>query len=549
MIYRCRDRFAAALTAPGALFELEEQCGFERFRDHPRTLEGFYRQAIARGDMRLIQIDERAYSNNEVFARAACIAAHLRGRGVQPGNAIGLALTAGIEWAASFIAVTSIGAVAVLVNTRGTADEMVHAVQSMQCRAVIADSERAETLLAEPDFDASLLIAEAHLSALMLGRETPLDFAPRNPTDPAIVLFTSGTTGRPKPVQIDHAGLTHTIVLAGLVAAMQDQHYEADFGIAVPPERASAQAATLITSPVFHFSGVMPFLRGLYFGAPLFILGRWSVESVLDLMEREPVSRLGFVPAMLSDMLASPRVSDKNLGSLLLLSNGASSLDTALADRLRARFGTVMIANTYGQTESAAWGTSICGQDYIDHPTSAGYILPTLTMRIVRPDGSDVTEGEPGEIWLRSPCLMREYVGHPEATAETLQDGWLRTGDVGRTDADGRVYIVDRLRNMIISGGENVYCAEVERVLADHPAVAEVIAYGLADPRLGERVAVTVVLKPGEHADAEALTVHARQRLAGYKIPRIINIRLAPLPRTSTFKIDRGRFMAERIPE
>ncbi|RYE03113.1 MAG: hypothetical protein EOP61_05980 [Sphingomonadales bacterium] len=549
MIYRCRDRFAAALTGPGAPFELETLDGFERFRHHPRSLEGFYRVAMARGGSRLIQIDERPYSHDEVFARAASVAAHLRARGIAPGDAVGLALTAGIEWAASFIAVTAIGAVAVLVNTRGSADEMTHAIRAMDCRAVIPDAERATTLLSEPGFDASLLVVGTDLAALLATDAAPLDFAPRDPADPAIVLFTSGTTGRPKPVRIDHGALTHTIVLAGLVAAMQDRHYEADFGMAVPPERASAQAATLITSPVFHFSGVMPFLRGLYFGAPLFILGRWSVDSVFDLMEREPVSRLGFVPAMLADMLASPRASGANLGSLLLLANGASSLDTALADRLRARFGKVMLANTYGQTESAAWGTSICGQDYIDHPTSAGYILPTMAMRIVLPDGSDAAQGEPGEIWLRSPCLMHEYVGHPKATAETLRDGWLRTGDVGRTDADGRLYIVDRLRNMIISGGENVYCAEVERVVADHPAVAEVIAYGLPDPRLGERVAVTVVLKPGMHTDAEALTVHARQRLAGYKIPRAIEIRPDPLPRTSTFKIDRGRFIAERISE
>jgi long-chain acyl-CoA synthetase len=547
VIYRCDDPVAAALTAPGTPFELTLIDGHERFRAHPGTLDGFYREAMARGAKRLIEVDHRSYSHDEVFARAARVAACLRNRGVTPGDAVGLALTAGIEWAASFIAVTALGAVAVLVNTRGSADEMGHAIRSMDCRAVIADADNAEKLLAEPGCDAALLLAsEAPEATLETGDAPPLDFAPRDPGDAAIVLFTSGTTGRPKPVRIDHGALTHTIVLAGLVAAIQDRRYEADFGIAVPPERASAHAATLITSPVFHFSGVMPFLRGLYFGAPLFILGRWSVDAVFDLMERESVSRLGFVPAMLSDMLAHPRVSDANVGSLLLLANGASALDTNLADRLRTRFGMVMLANTYGQTESAAWATSICGQDYLDHPTSAGYILPTMAMRIVAPDGQDAAPGESGEIWLHSPCLMHGYAGHPEATAETLQDGWLRTGDVGHTDADGRLYIVDRLRNMIITGGENVYCAEVERVLADHPAVGEVIAYGLPDPRLGERVAATVVLAAGHDADGEALVRHAQGRLASYKIPRTIEIRHTPLPRTSTFKIDRGRFMSER---
>lgn len=540
MIYRCDDPVAAVLTAPGGPFELEAVAGQERFRDHPTTLAGFYRTAMARGPARLIEIDGETFSHDAVFARAASVAAALRQRGARPGDAVGLAMTAGIDWAASFIAITAMGAVAVLVNTRGSADEMAHAIGSMQCRVVIADAERAAAFAAGPGFDPTLLLGEVAQTA------DPLDLIERDTGDPAIVLFTSGTTGRPKPVRIDHGALTHTIILAGLIAAMQDLRYETDFGVAVPPERASARAATLITSPVFHFSGVMPFLRGLYFGAPLFIMNRWSVDAVFDLMERESVSRLGFVPAMLADMLAHPRVSDANLGSLLLLANGASALDTELAGRLRARFGRVMISNTYGQTESAAWGTSICGQDYLDHPNSAGYILPTMAMRIVQPDGSDAGEGEPGEIWLSSPALMHGYVGHDEATAETLKDGWLRTGDVGRCDAQGRLTIVDRMRNMIISGGENVYCAEVERVLADHPAVAEVIAYGLPDARLGERVAATVVLAEGQATDAEALTAHARARLAGYKIPRTIELRGDPLPRTSTFKIDRGRFMAER---
>jgi acyl-CoA synthetase (AMP-forming)/AMP-acid ligase II len=558
MIHRCIDPVALSLTEKGTLFETVECPEGEAFLNIPDTLTGIYRSAQRHGSRRMLQTDDVTYSYDEIFARAGRIARALKEEfGVEPGHFVGLAMLASAEWAACFLAVHAVGAAAVMVNTRCAPEEMAHAIGQAGAKVIVCDGARAAALLSEPSSEQWRMIVSGAFDqedrpqdrrlADLLGveYEAPFDPVERSPRDAAVVLFTSGTTGRPKAVRLDDGAMAHVVGVAGLVGAIQDKRFTAEFGREIPAGRGSAQSATVIAGPVFHFSGIMPFLRGLYYGAPLFIFTKWNADVALDLMEREPLTRLGFVPTMLSDMLASPRVGPRNLGTVMVLSNGAAALDLRLVDRMRAVAPTVMVANTYGQTESAGWISSICGQDYIEHPQSVGYVLPTIAVRIVCDDGMDAGVGEHGEIWMRGLGMMRCYLGDDAATADTLVDGWLRTGDNGWIDDDGRIYLADRRKNMIISGGENVYCAEVERVLGEHKGVAEVIAYGEPDERLGERIAATIVLRPGETVDPDELRSYARGRLAGYKVPRTIKVRPTPLPRTPTMKVDRGTFLRE----
>ncbi|HEX7781906.1 MAG TPA: fatty acid--CoA ligase family protein, partial [Sphingobium sp.] len=215
-----------------------------------------------------------------------------------------------------------------------------------------------------------------------------------------------------------------------------------------------------------------------------------------------------------------------------------------LVEQIKARMPHCQLANGYGQTEATAWTCGISGDVYLEHPAACGWAAPSVKIELRRDDGSVVTGlGEPGELWIYSPMLMNEYVGDPEATAETLQQGWLASGDIATVDAKGIYTIVDRKKNMVISGGENIYCAEVERVIGDHPAVREVIAYGLPDPRLGERVAVTAVLEPGGETSADDIKAFSKQRLAIYKVPRDVFLTRDALPRTASGKIDRGKFL------
>ena len=248
---------------------------------------------------------------------------------------------------------------------------------------------------------------------------------------------------------------------------------------------------------------------------------------------------------MLWDMLRSPRATPEALGKVAYMANGAAALNPALLAEIRQRMPNCLLSNTYGQTETTAWTCSISGKAYLDNPASCGWAAPGVQAVVRRDDGSQAAIGEPGELWVRSPGLMTEYIGDPKATAEALQDGWLASGDVALVDAQGIFTIVDRKKNMVISGGENIYCAEVERVLADHPAVRDCVAYGLPDERLGERLLVWVVVTAEAGVSEDEIKAHCRAHLALYKVPRGITLTTEPLPRTASGKVDRGKFLKQ----
>jgi acyl-CoA synthetase (AMP-forming)/AMP-acid ligase II len=290
---------------------------------------------------------------------------------------------------------------------------------------------------------------------------------------------------------------------------------------------------------MFHLSGIMPILRALSLGTTIHIMGKWNTDVAFDMIEHVGMTRLSFVPAMLFDMFKSPRATPELLANVRYMVNGAAPLNLELVEQIKARMPHCQLANGYGQTEATAWTCGISGDVYLDHPAACGWAAPTVRIELRRDDGSLAGPGEPGELWVSSPMLMNGYVGDPKATAEALQDGWLASGDIATVDENGIYTIVDRKKNMVISGGENIYCAEVERVLATMPGVREAIAYGLPDARLGEILAATVV---GE-GDEEAVKAHCRKHLAIYKVPRWVAFRDEALPRTASGKVDRGKFL------
>jgi acyl-CoA synthetase (AMP-forming)/AMP-acid ligase II len=249
---------------------------------------------------------------------------------------------------------------------------------------------------------------------------------------------------------------------------------------------------------------------------------------------------------MLWDMLRSPRATPQTLGKVAYMQNGAASLNPTLLAEIRTRMPDCLMSNTYGQTETTAWTCSISGEAYLANPASCGWPAPSVQVQVRRDDGTLADIGEAGELWVSSAGLMSEYVGDAQSTAEALHDGWLASGDVATMNAEGIVTIVDRKKNMVISGGENIYCAEVERVLSDHPDVRDCIAYGEPDERLGERLVATVVVAPGALADEDAIKEWCRSHLAIYKVPRKVAITADPLPRTASGKVDRGKFLRQQ---
>ncbi len=347
---------------------------------------------------------------------------------------------------------------------------------------------------------------------------------------------------------LSHGALAHSVALACFMGLVQDARYEEETGEVLPADRRSMTTPAVILGPMFHLSGIMPILRAISLGTTIHIMTKWNVDIAFDMIETVGMSRLSFVPAMLWDMLRSPRATPETLGKVAYMANGAAALNPTLLAEIRKRMPNCLLSNTYGQTETTAWTCSISGAAYLANPGSCGWPAPGIRLSVRRDDGSQADVGEAGELWVRSPGLMTEYLGDPKGTAETLQDGWLASGDIAIIDEAGIVTIVDRKKNMVISGGENIYCAEVERVLADHPAVRDCIAYGLPDERLGERLAAHVVVSADTDVSEDAIKAHCREHLAIYKVPRVVVLSHEPLPRTASGKVDRGKFLKQVTP-
>ena len=556
-----RDPLAEAMLGPGGSQQLEtvEVAGYPQqvFTGAPRNLAGLYQQAMGFGDRLMVVQDDQRLTYDEAFSQAAALADALRNRyGIKQGSKVAVVTSNRIEWIVSVLAITAVGAVAALVNSRGVAEEMLRAIATADCELVIMDADRADIIAAEvPDPVWPRILIGAAMASLRVGKDADytklsaprpgLVFAPDvlAPGKGGIVLFTSGTTGFPKAALISQGALAHSVAIACFMGLVQDARYEAETGEVLPPERRSMATPAVILGPMFHLSGIMPIFRAISLGTTIHIMSKWNVDIAFDTIENVGMSRLSFVPAMLWDMLRSPRATPEMLGKVAYMANGAAALNPALLAEIRGRMPNCLLSNTYGQTETTAWTCSISGQAYLDNPASCGWAAPSVQVCIRRDDGSEADIGEPGELWVSSAGLMSEYLGDATATAEALQDGWLASGDVATIDAAGIITIVDRKKNMVISGGENIYCAEVERVLSNHAEVRDCIAYGQPDERLGERLVATVVVPAGSQVSEADIKAYCREHLAIYKVPRSVVLTCEPLPRTASGKTDRGKFL------
>lgn len=549
------------VLGPGKAWELETvEIGGHRhevFKGEPRNLAALYRRALAHADREMIVAGDVRLTYGEGFARAAALAAQLRDRfGVGRGTRVAVVTANRPEWILALIAVTALGGQAALVNSRGVAEEMLRAIDQAGCTLAILDAERDAVIAAErPDPAWPRIVVGAPSHPLRPGRDADFDAlsAPVDglaftaedmpPEAGAIILFTSGTTGFPKGALLSHGALTHSVTVATLIGTVQDMRYEEENGETLPPQQRAMATPAVILGPMFHLAGIMPTLRALSLGTTIHIMGKWNADIAFDMIENVGMTRLSFVPAMLFDMFRSPRATRELLANVRYMVNGAAPLNLQLVEEIKQRMPHCQLANGYGQTEATAWTCGISGNVYLEHPASCGWPAPTVRLQLRREDGTEAAIGEPGELWVSSPMLMNEYVGDPQATAEALQDGWLDSGDIATVNALGIYTIVDRKKNMVISGGENIYCAEVERVLMAMPGVREAIAYGMADARLGERLAARVVLDAGASLGDEAVKAFCRQHLALYKVPREVDLTHLPLPRTASGKVDRGKFL------
>jgi long-chain acyl-CoA synthetase len=459
------------------------------------------------------------WSYGHLRERAAAFAAQLAAEGVRAGDRVLLVCPSVPEFAAAYYGIHAAGAVAVTANTMSTRPELEYLGGDAGCSLVV-DWHEVGPAAAEA--------AEA-LGIARWALQDELADVPASPTpgaephataddDDAVILYTSGTTGRPKGAQLTHGNL---IACATVFNEVLEFSPEDRFGTALPLFHVFGQAVVMGTT-----------LRA---GATLSLLARFDAEGLLDLLRRDGLTVMAGVPTMWNALLhAAGDRTPEDFATLRLAASGGASLPAEVMRAFEERFGCVILEG-YGLSETTGAAT-FNGLGRERKPACVGIALPGSDVAIRGDDGQERPIDEVGEVFIRGPVVMKGYWNRPEATAEVLQDGWLRTGDLGTKDADGDIRIVDRKKDLIIRGGYNVYPREVEEVLYEHPAVAEAAVVGVAHPELGEEVAAVVALKPGASATPEELRDHCREQVAAYKYPRSVHL-VDALPKGPTGKI------------
>ena len=546
------------LTAAGGPFEVEEVpvrgITVRNFKNAAPTLRDFWLQSAAHGDKdHLVYQDER-WTFTDAHREVASAAAWLSSQGIGSGDRVAIAMRNYPEWMLAYWATVSIGATAVGMNAWWTGPEMVYGLQDAEPRVLIADTQRLETLAPHRgevgDFITVSVRAEgadpsdAVNWSELKGSPSEMPEVEVDPDSDACIFYTSGTTGRPKGAQLTHRGCTNNIMgvtFGGLTFASASRMAQGTQKETPPGPSRSLSA--LVVTPLFHVTANNCVAHtATLAGGKLVLMYKWEPGEALKLIEREEITNLSGVPMMARELIAHPDFSKHDTSSLAALGGGGAPLQPDLVEKIDKQVATARPSTGYGMTETCGIITSNAADFFVDKPASAGPAMPNFEAKCVGDSGQDLALGEVGELWVRSAQVIAGYLNRPEATAESITDGWLHTGDIARIDEDGFIFIVDRAKDMVLRGGENVYCAEVETVVFEHDEVAECAVFGVPDDRLGEEVAAAVVLKPGAGVSADDLRAHCGARLAKYKIPRYIWLLDESLPRNAN-----GKFLKRQL--
>ncbi|RBM18838.1 fatty acid--CoA ligase [Prauserella sp. PE36] len=551
------DRAAAvaALTAPGAEFELAtEMVGGRQqtvFAGSPRTLRELLLESARFGDsVYLVYGDERL-----TFAehhRLAIRLAHVLRReyAIGKGDRIALAMRNYPEFSLFFWAASLLGAIVVPLNAWWKRDELLFALEDSEAVLLVADGERLESLGTSVRGIASLRrVISVRVDERRSGvdrfedvrawfrGEVEAPWAEVHPDDDVTILYTSGTTGRPKGAvgtHRNHCTYLRSVQLFGALVLAQNGRNP------LLGQDAGSQPGSLATMPLFHISQLASMYSCVASGSKLVLMYKWDPACALDLIERERLTSVGGVPLQIDAIVRAATSGERELSSLTGIGFAATAAPPGRVLSVRRAFGgRVAAATGYGMTETSVIAM-IAGPDYWAHPDSVGFPLPTVEVKVVDRHGNEVPPGTRGELWVRGPGVIAGYWKNPEATASAFTDGWHHTGDVVMLDDDGRLYVVDRLKDVVIRGGENVYCGEVEARIYEHEAVAAAAVIGLPHPTLGEEVAAVVQLRPGASLTEGELRDHVAEGLAAFKVPSIVVLTHAELPRTATGKVQKN---------
>ena len=538
------------LTAPGQPFAMQVvDIGGNPCRVYvnaPNSLRELF--AENRSDETFFVYEDERYSFEDMYQRAATIAATLvNDYGVGRGDRIAIAMRNYPEWIMAFTAITSIGAIAVAMNALWGPEEMAYGLSHSGARLVFADQERVDRLArCEPSLNIDIIgvrlkepvASGVRLISDILATPAAMPTAEIDPDEDTLILYTSGSTGHPKGAVSSHRAVISALLSWEIDAAASALINNTE------PLVLPYQIATLLGVPLFHVAGSHAVYLSCYRSQRKLVgMYKWDVETAAELIEREQIASFVAPAAMTGDLVEAALRTQRDLSSLLVVGGGGAPRAPDQVKRIATTFKQAIPNTGWGMTETNAIGTGISGQDYLDRPSSSGRVAAVLDVAIMDEAGNHLPQGQRGELMVRGTSMIRGYWDNPAANASSFTDGGFHTGDVAYLDEEDFVIIVDRLKQLIIRGGENIGCGEVEAALLNHPDVIEASVYGVPDERLGEEIGATVYVR--QAVDEEALRGFLVDHLARFKIPRYISSTFAVLPRIASGKIDKIELRAK----
>ncbi len=553
------------MVGPGSPFEMTEATvrgvAMRVFKNAPPNMRAIWDASAAFGDANYLVYEDEHMTYAQAHATVRALAHHLRDtHGVGPGDRVAVAMRNYPEWVFSYWAIVSLGAACVGMNAWWTSQEMEFGLKDSAPKVLIADGERLERVV--PVLDSLRTDSGLAVIAVRVDGDLPdgvvdwndvvdpttapaeLPAADIDTDSDVCVFYTSGTTGFPKGAQLTHRSSIHNLMHIGFMPAM--------FSAAANAEPAAAEEAAPVVimapTPLFHVTANNCLLHPVTaVGATLVLTYKWDAARALELIEREKVTTMSGVPTMARELLQHPDWETRDTSSLTGLGGGGAPIPPDLVGKISEALPKGSPSTGYGLTETSGIVTSNSTSFYLAKPDSCGLVVPTCDAVTRDEMGNDLPVGEVGILWVKGPIVIAGYLNRPEATAEAIEDGWFDTGDIAKVDENGFLYIVDRAKDMVLRGGENIYCSEVEAAIYSHDAVAQVAVFGLPDERLGEIVAAAIVMRDGATMDEADLHAHLDGKLSKPKIPARVWFRTEPLPQNASGKFMKRELRAELI--
>jgi long-chain acyl-CoA synthetase len=530
-----------------------------RTYDHaPPHMRFIWELSAGYGDRPYLQFGDETLTYTQAHDVVSSLATYLIEQGVEHGDRVAIAMRNYPEWVLSYWAIISIGAAAVGMNAWWTGPEMEYGLGDSAPKVVIADDKRLATIA--PHLDDLRAANPFHLVVVRTDHDLPEDAvtwteavtttnsglppAAIDPEDDCAIFYTSGTTGFPKGAALTHRGCVSNIMNFSFWNALTTAaRPQADS--LIESHEAATETTALLAVPLFHVTGCnccMHLITGV--GGKIILLYRWDPSEALEIIERERVTAFTGVPVMSRELVEHPEFADRDTSSLATLGGGGAAVQPDLVDKIEKSLTRGRPSTGYGLTEVCGVISINSSDWFVEKPTTVGPPMPTIEAKVVDDNGLEVAQGEIGELLVLGPNNVRGYLNQPEATAEAFPDGWFRTGDLATLDEDGFISIVDRAKDMVLRGGENVYCAEVEAAVFSHDDIRECAAFAVPDDRLGEVVGIAVVMKDRRSMTAEEVQAYAAMKIAKFKVPEHVWFLEDELPRNAN-----GKFLKRALRE